>query len=403
MSREESFLQKYLRYVKTHESPTAFHVWCAIATIAIAASRRYWIDMGHYVVYPNQYIVLVAGSGACRKGGALSVARKIQDAVFSGNPQMIRLAGKFTPEAMTQLMVTDMLMLEDEGIPENASRPVDIHSAEFGVMINKMAQNTGLPDLLTDLWDCPDYWGYVTKTKGVDDLYKVCINILGATTPTWMLTNVTPGMMGDGFISRVMLVYAHSPEQRIPRGPRLDSKIFKQLVSMLAAISDNSGVFEFTDAGGELWDKWYIEAVDGTDSERTSGFIGRQHSHVLKSAMALSLSEDPFALKLDAKHIKSAIDLVTDVRTGIPHALGGADASEEQRHTIHVLNYIRKVKVVSALRLRQAMFKYMNGPSFDAAITELLRYGMITERGVADKDGKRVGAMYCEVEDVYLE
>ncbi|GAG42472.1 unnamed protein product, partial [marine sediment metagenome] len=77
----DSFIQGYLEYTKNSESPTSYHIWAAVATIAGALQRHVWMQWGHTEIYPNQYIMLIGPSGKARKGEPVMIGRSLLSAL----------------------------------------------------------------------------------------------------------------------------------------------------------------------------------------------------------------------------------------------------------------------------------------------------------------------------------
>ena len=72
-----NWLQGYLEYTKASESPTPFHFWTGVSTIAGALRRRVWIDQRYFQWTPNFYIVLVGPAGVAAKSTSLRSGMKL--------------------------------------------------------------------------------------------------------------------------------------------------------------------------------------------------------------------------------------------------------------------------------------------------------------------------------------
>ena len=68
-------LTAYLEYVDNTEPPLLFHIWTIISCLSGTLQRRVYIRVGHETILPHQYIILVAPSGAARKGTAINIGR----------------------------------------------------------------------------------------------------------------------------------------------------------------------------------------------------------------------------------------------------------------------------------------------------------------------------------------
>ena len=101
-----NWLQGYIDYTKASESPTPFHFWTGVATIAGALRRRVWIDERHFQWTPNFYIVLVGPPGVAAKSTSIR----------SGMKFLERLKIPFGPQSMTWQALTKALEEAISGI-----------------------------------------------------------------------------------------------------------------------------------------------------------------------------------------------------------------------------------------------------------------------------------------------
>ena len=110
-----NWIQSYLKCTEGQESPTLFHLWVAITTIAAALRRNVHIRMGHFKIYPNFYTVLISPSGTCRKSTAIGIGEGFLRHVEGIN--IFRT--KMTPEALlTFLKEEAQIVSETDGDEE---------------------------------------------------------------------------------------------------------------------------------------------------------------------------------------------------------------------------------------------------------------------------------------------
>ena len=64
----DGIINAFCDYTKDTEIPTVFSMWAAMSTVSAALGRDCFIDRGPFVIYPNLYAVLVAGSAVCGMG-----------------------------------------------------------------------------------------------------------------------------------------------------------------------------------------------------------------------------------------------------------------------------------------------------------------------------------------------
>ena len=420
---EESYIEKYLRYTANQESPVIFHSWAAVSTISYAVGRDIWLDQDYFKIYPNHYIILVAGSGSCKKGASVGIARKIIHDALGERDDRLFIPGKIYPEALIRAMNKKV----EDPFNQAASlhkvhRAVLLFSPELGSFLSKAMQQSGMPDLLTELYDCPDVHDHVTKNSGVDKLQNVCLNLLGATTPTWMQRNMTPAVFGEGFVSRSLLIYARTPKGRFPRPTLTDEQrqLRAELVVDLDRISRVRGEFMFANEAGEFYDNWYMTRQQDKGVVMDSGFYQREPDHILKLAMMFSLSAgtEPY---IHTSHIQAAIKMLQRVRGTMSYALAGAQAEVNQKSMYLVLHTIQKHGAdfgVTLQELGQRLFNSLDPDTIQKCIIGLRSNGMIdsyhkpdspvayykpVKYGDQDESEKRVGDTYDDSSDGALE
>src|SRR5437867_8440908 len=100
----DSWLDTYMEYTLDQESPDAFHLWTATTVLAAAMGRKCYINKGYYKLYPNLFVVLVAGAAKLRKSTAINLGIITPDEIelFEHVPNTLIINGKITPEKFIQ-------------------------------------------------------------------------------------------------------------------------------------------------------------------------------------------------------------------------------------------------------------------------------------------------------------
>src|SRR5882762_4893438 len=94
----DSFLDLYMEYTQLQESPERFHLWTGITILAAAMGRKCYLDKGYYRLYPNLFVILVAGSAKCRKSTGVNIGIDLVKALLPDIPSIKVISGKITPE-----------------------------------------------------------------------------------------------------------------------------------------------------------------------------------------------------------------------------------------------------------------------------------------------------------------
>ena len=289
------WIKAFVQFASGGEAPTKFYFWTAISTIAGALRRRVWIDQKYFQWVPNCYVVFVAPPGVAGKSTTISLGMSMLKEIPGIN---------FGPDVVTwQKLVEDMgnaqemVLYEGE---EGVYRPMScltIASSEFGTFLNPSDKE--MVDVLVSLWD-----GQVgvfkkgTKTGGNDSIENPWINIIACTTPAWLAGNFPEYMVGGGFASRCIWVYADKKQQLVPYPADRVHEHFdlrrKHLLHDLEIISNMKGEFKLSADATALGEEWYEQhwtnPPKDLDESQFGGYIARKQTHIHKIAMILSAS-----------------------------------------------------------------------------------------------------------------
>jgi hypothetical protein len=289
----EDWIKAFMDYASFGEAPRHMYFWTAVSTIAGALRRRVWLDQGYFKWYPNFYVIIVAPPGIVSKsttaGIGMDLLRKVKG-VHMG-PSVVTMQALLT--AMAEITEgVEFVPGEFKMVSE-----LTIESSEFGNLLNP--NDKDMVDMLVNLWDCKE--GALekkTKHSGNDTVENPFLNIIACTTPAWIAGNFPEYMIGGGFTSRCIFVYADKKAKYVAY-PGLDvppdmAETASKLVEDLTAISQMKGRFNMTRNAviwGKAWyEKLYRERPPNLDDARFGGYVARKQSHLHKLAMVMSAS-----------------------------------------------------------------------------------------------------------------
>ena len=312
-----NWLSAYLEFTNISEAPDSFHFWVGVWTISGALRRKVFIDMGHFQWVPNFYIFLVSPPGIVSKSTCLNIGASMLKEL----PTV-----KFGPESMTWQSLVEALSQAKEEIPwENEDGPcffpmscISIAAGELGTLVTP--SNREMVHALVSLWDGRlGNWEKWTKGCGKDSIVNPFINIASCTTPAWIAQNFPEDLVGGGFTSRCLFVYAEKKKRLLAypqtQLPKEFKKMREYLVHDLDLISTLAGEYKLTPAAfkyGELWYEEHHTKESSLDSSRLGGYLARKQTHIHKVAMVLAASESN-ELIITEDHLKSAALLVTEL------------------------------------------------------------------------------------------
>lgn len=300
----KNWLQAYGEYTAENEAPESFHLWVGLATIAGATRRNIYLEMQHFDVLSNMFVILVAPPGTARKTTALKIGRNLIKDVPGIH---------FTTKASSPAA----LIKQFAELPEKDQQSLTCISYELGTFFS--ANTAEMVDLATDLYDGNPDWDKQTIARGVEKITKPWFNFQSGTTPQWLGDYLTATAVEGGFVSRSIFIYEDTRKLSNPRpkpNPALVS-LKRDLINDLTHISTLAGEFSFDDEAGRVYDRWYLDPkrYPQFPDPRVSGYYERKHIHVLKVAMALACAErdDRIIYRQD---IETALTLLEQIEPG---------------------------------------------------------------------------------------
>jgi hypothetical protein len=374
MPRElKNWLDSYLDYTENTESPENYHIWCGISVLAAAMRRKVWLNMGHFEIYPNMYIVLVGPPG-CRKNAAINIAIKLLQNI----PEIKYSADAITREALIQVMneaQTDDVLLNGKAYIHSS---LTIISKELSVFVG--TKNMDLLTLLTDLYDPHDKWVYRTKGKGINEIIGVWLNLLGGTTPAWLMGSIPMDAIGGGFTSRIIFVVEERSRKRVafPFLTEADKLLQIKLLHDLGEIAMLRGEFKLTPEARDWFIAWYEPPVNELEIDlRFQGYYERRHVHLLKTAMIISASfSDDMVVK--ESHLKLALQSIEQIEGRMVNAFGSTGRSTAAADTGDVLNIIVKHrKGISRTDLIRKVWRDVSYGDLDNILKSLEEMGYV--------------------------
>jgi hypothetical protein len=267
------------------------HYWSGVSALAGALRRHVWIDQGYFKWHPNFYIVLVAPPGVVSKSTtaniAMSLLRKIPGITFG-------------PEAVTWQALVESFENSTETFQLNGAyhiqSAITIESSEFGNLVDP--SNREQIDFLVSLWDSKvGVFQKVTKGSGCNSVENPYINLIACTTPAWIAGNFPEYVIGGGFTSRCLFVYADEKEKFVAypslHMPKEMAEIQIALIQDLERIATQLiGPYAITQDGVAYGEEWYQlhwkNKPDELDDDRFSGYLARKQTHIHKTAMCIA-------------------------------------------------------------------------------------------------------------------
>lgn len=314
------FFSTYFTYagVAHSESPATFHRWACMSMLGALLGRQVFLPFGHSLIYPNQYIMLM-GSPGSRKSSAIGISKRL-----------LTKAGytRFSSDRTSkERFLIDMRQMEDtdtydrEGLLAlTLDEPAEIYvvAGEFTDFVGN--NNMEFITMLTNLWDNLDEYKN-PKIHGASVVVnKPTINILGGNTVQGFSLAFPAEALGNGFLSRIILVHGEGTGKKITwpakEDKALGDSIAEHLIEMRSVCRGEILLGPGVESLGDLIYGGFIDI----DDNRFKYYGTRRFSHLLKIATLIACSE--LTLTITEEHILKANTLLHYTEIKMPKALG---------------------------------------------------------------------------------
>lgn len=332
-------LDYYLELVDSTESPTIFHRWSFITAVAASLARRTRYPMATGDIYPNMFTLLLGPPGAKKSTSIRMATDLVKQAGYSHIS-----SGKTSPEQfLVDLQLGfdavnlsagdfDSFRLPDPSNPSQSSH-VLVQAGELQAYLGQ--SNLAFITLLTDLWDNLDSYPYRLKNGTLELINRPTVSLLGGATASTFKRIFPTDVLGQGTLSRFILVHSGGRRQRVFEPKPLDPEMTATLLEQLSALHEPANlvsVFSHTPSAYEFSKAIYEQGEAEITDARFQYYANRRNDHYLKLAMVIAALN--FHDKLTLEDCMLANTILTYTEKFMPMALGefgldkGADKTE---------------------------------------------------------------------------
>lgn len=312
------WFQQYLKSVGDTEAPITFHRWSALSGLAALLGRRRYLPFGSSCIYPNLFITVVASSGA-RKSTAIKYAKKL----FMANGVEHVAPDSVTKQKLLLIMGANNYLVSESpsGVREETTeaKPSNMWLAADELMDLFEMGDLNYFKTLGTLYDVPDKYETGIKNGQSAFIHMPCLNMLGGITPTGFIATFPPDIIGQGFFSRMLLVYGERTGRKYAWPKPGDTKARKYIEERLTAICkiprERVAISpEAKRLGQELYE---VDSI--INDPRFHSYLTRRYTHLLKIAILLSAFQE---FVIDDKCLLHANTILYAAETQMPTALG---------------------------------------------------------------------------------
>jgi hypothetical protein len=266
---------------------------------------------------------------------------------------------------------------------------ITIASSEFGTFLDP--NDRGMVDALVSLWDGQKgVFEKVTKHSGSDSVENPWINIIACTTPGWIAGNFPEYMVGGGFTSRCIFVYADKKRQLVAYpGLNTPENFLEQradLIHDLEIISNMIGEYKLSPEaivwGTDWYERHWASRPEHLDDNRFGGYLARKQTHVHKLAMVLAASESS-ELIIKPEHLEFAEGMTSALERDMPMVFATIGQTEITRGQSELVNIVLEKQRIPQSYLYRLLYRTMSAMEFQNALNSAVLAGYIQIQGGA--------------------
>lgn len=360
-----TWIQSVMDSTEEMETPRSFWYWSSLATISAVLKDNVWLSRGGaYNLYPNIYVMLLAGS-ALKKGPPIGLSKAIVRSV--NNTKII--VGRSSIQGILKKLGSAQTT---PGGQIQAKSTGYVLASEFS---SSLVEDPAAFNCLTDLYDRHYNEGeWESLLKGEQfSLKDPTLSMLVATNDPHLRDFVKEKDIYGGFFGRMFVIKEENVSRlnsliddlKFPPNPEKFVPYMKEVAKLKGPFANLSGTPQ-----GIMYDKWYNDFYSQVKKQKVddpTGTIGRFGDSILKVAMLLSLSQQP-VLEITMSAMQEAISVSEKFMEGIKkttiNTKGKAQFAEQKALIIQEL-LERDNHQISREQLLKKFWMHINADELD--------------------------------------
>jgi len=287
-----------------------------MAYLSCAIGRTPFLSVGNTCHHPRLFFLHVGRSGRGRKGDAISLVMRIDEAVRAhgeGLAPQIHRGGLSSREGLAAL-IHDGYRLGQQEIPAMQDKRLWVVESEFANVLQQSRRggNT-LSAGLRDCWDGVDLKPATKSNRVQATAPHVCLS--GAISPAELLALVQHRELLNGFINRFLMIWGERPQiepfpKRTPQA-RVDA-LARKVVGLLVHVRSEAELrgailpIDLTASARRCYTNLYQNELNRTlGGELVDSLLERRAPMVLRIAMLLALTDHQWLI--DEKHVTAGM------------------------------------------------------------------------------------------------
>jgi hypothetical protein len=341
----------YFSYVDKTEPPLVFHRWSLLSCLGAYLGRQYRMPFGDFNIHPNMYVMLIGDPGT-RKSTAIKLSKKVLGSAgydkFSAERTskekfLLDLEGVEDDEGGTKDTNAVMRNLFGDDHIAGDPRECFICADEFNEFVG--SGNLEFLSLLGSLWDWDDPaqpFKQRLKTSRSVNIYQPTISILAGNTHAGFAEAFPPQSIGQGFLSRLILVFGESSGKKITFPERPSDAVKQQLTSMFETIrAEVTGEATMTSQARQMLEVIYRN-FEGLEDARFKHYSTRRFTHLLKLCLLSSAAN--LRTEIRAEDVLFANTLLTFTEHKMPNAMGEFGKARNSDVAARIISVLSEAK-----------------------------------------------------------
>jgi hypothetical protein len=253
--------------------------------------------------------------------------------------------------------------------------PLTCSISELGTFLRP--DDMGLISFLTDVWDGKDRpFRHTTSSSGEIKIENAWLNVIGATTPTWLQNNFPASLIGEGIGSRIIFIFADQKRHLTAypsRAPRAKDyfDVEKRLTEDLIQIAALIGPYDLTGEAYIWGEDWYkkhnVLRNPALASGRYAGYIARKQTHLHKLAMILAASKRD-TLIIERDDLIEADAILGAAESSMIKVFESMGVVDEAKHIAELVAFVRAHKWITGKDLYRLCYNIMSEKDFKQAL-----------------------------------
>ena len=374
-----------MEYTDPLPSPALWRKWAGIFVLAAAMERRLWIKTSFGELYPNLYVVFVGPPGVGKTLMTSQVRSFLYNLSDAGDTKGFHLSAASETHAslIDSLREATRRFIVPNTMEMANFNALTVVSNELGVLLPEY--DPFMMSKLTDLYDGYPY-SERRRTKELNfTIPNPQINLLAATTPSFLVDTLPEGAWDQGFLSRTMLAFSAETMYRdIFAQVTTRDALGQDLTKDLRHIFTLYGKMSFTEEVVKAFRTWDSGGrLPLPDHPKLLHYNTRRAAHLLKLCMILTVA-DRDSLQIDIKDYDLALDTLIELEVYMPEIFkamttgGDSRAMEEVWYHVAIL-YGKEKKNISEARILAFLAERIPAQNVDRVMNVMVKTGIFIE------------------------